>query len=190
MLFPTDTVYGLGCDPERRSAVQRLYALKRRPAGQPAAVMFFSVASALEALPELVEAERAAVVALLPGALTLLFANRARRYPLACGAQPLTLGLRVPALDETLRPLGSVSVAVMQSSANLSGEPDARRLADVAPQLRRGVDLILDGGERPGVPSSVVDLRELSTEGRWRLVREGAVRGEHLARVLIGTRRR
>src|SRR5271167_5023017 len=104
-VFLTDTVYGLGCDPDDERAVKRLYELKGRPADRPAAVMFFDRERALGALPDLSDAERAAVRALLPGAVTLLLPNRARRFALAClpaaGARD-ALGLRVPALAEPL----------------------------------------------------------------------------------------
>ncbi len=91
-VFPADTVYGLACDPLNRAAVTRLYELKGRPAAQPAAVMFFSLAAALEALPELGGSERAALRALLPGPLTLLLPNRDDRYPLACRPASAPLG--------------------------------------------------------------------------------------------------
>jgi L-threonylcarbamoyladenylate synthase len=63
----------------------------------------------------------------------------------------------------------------MQTSANLSGEPDARTLAEVPQRLREGADLVLDGGTLPGTPSTVVDLRDLAAGGRWHLLREGAM---------------
>ena len=62
----------------------------------------------------------------------------------------------------------------MQSSANVSGGPDARRLDDVPEAIRAGADLVIDGGELPGTPSTVVDLREYEA-GRWSIVRVGAV---------------
>ena len=73
--LPADTVYGLACDPTSRKAVARLYALKGRPADKPAAVMFFWLERALAALPELGPRTRAALEALLPGAVTLLLPN-------------------------------------------------------------------------------------------------------------------
>ncbi len=158
-LFPADTVYGLACDPEQPAAVARLYELKGRPPMQPAAVLFASLALAQRALPELHDAECAALAALLPGPVTVLLPNRARRFPLACGPDPGTLGLRVPDLTGDLAPLQALSRPLLQSSANRSGKPDARRLEDVDPGLRAAVDLVLDGGERPGVASTVVDLR-------------------------------
>ena len=63
----------------------------------------------------------------------------------------------------------------MQSSANLSGGPDARRLADVPRELLLGADLVLDGGELPGTASTVVDLRDYERSGRCSVVREGAL---------------
>ena len=183
-VFPADTVYGIGCDPRSAAAVERLYALKGRPATRPAAVMFFSLAIALAALPELHERERAALGPLLPGPLTLLLPNRLRRFPLACGPDPDTLRVRVPLLDGALAPLGAVGVPVLQSSANLSGEADVRRLGDVPVSLREGADLVLDGGRLPGTASTVVDLRGYQERGEWRVVRDGPVGAQELERAL------
>jgi L-threonylcarbamoyladenylate synthase len=183
-VFPTDTVYGLGCDPENESAVRRLYDLKGRPADRPAAILFFALELALRALPELEGRERVAMQALLPGPVTLLLPNRARRFPVACGPDPGTLGLRVPLLGGPLQALGAVDLALLQSSANRSGAPDARRLADVPRMLRRGADMALDGGELPGVASTVLDLREYQRTGQWRVLRAGALAAEALGRAL------
>ena len=133
-VFPADTVYGLACDPTSAAAVERLYALKGRPADKPAAVMFFALEQALAALPELGPRLRGALEALLPGAVTLLLPNPLARYPLACGPDPWTLGLRVPAPG----PLGGVTIAVLQSSANHTGGADPRTLAQVDPGAARG----------------------------------------------------
>jgi L-threonylcarbamoyladenylate synthase len=174
-VFPADTVYGLACEPDSKEAVQRLYLLKRRRPDKPAAVMFFALDLALAALPELGPGTAGAVSALLPGAVTLLLPNPARRFPLACGPAPETLGLRVPAWPPALAVLGDVRWPVLQSSANVAGGPDARVLGDVPEAIRARADLVLDGGELPGTPSTVVDLRAFERDGRWAIVREGAV---------------
>jgi L-threonylcarbamoyladenylate synthase len=188
-LLPTDTVYGIACDAASELGARRIYELKGRPADRPAAVMFLSLAAALAALPELATGERSAVRALLPGALTLLLPNRARRFPIACGPDPETLGLRVPALARPLAALGALDGAVLQSSANLSGQPDARRLGDVARELRDGVDMELDAGELPGVASTVIDLRDYERGGGWSVLRVGAVSREVIAEMLDGLAR-
>jgi L-threonylcarbamoyladenylate synthase len=172
-VFPADTVYGLACDPASREAVDRLYLLKRRRPDRPAAVMFFQVELALAALPELGPRTRGALEALLPGGVTLLLPNPAGRFPLAGGGA--VLGLRVPALDGPPAPLSAVRWPVLQSSANRTGGPDARRLDEVPEPIRAGADLVLDAGELPGTPSTVVDLQAYERDGGWSIVREGAV---------------
>ena len=174
-IFPADTVYGLACEPASKEGQRRLYALKRRRREQPAAVLFFAPSLALAALPELGPATRDALLALLPGPVTLLVTNPAARFPLACGLDTSVLGLRVPSLTRATAALGAVRRPVLQSSANLSGEPEARRLADVDSHVRSGADLVLDGGELPGVASTVVDLTDYEHAGRWTVVREGAL---------------
>jgi L-threonylcarbamoyladenylate synthase len=177
-LFPADTVYGLATEPESREGIDRLYRLKGRRPDRPAAVMFFDVDLALEAVRELPGETRDAVERLLPGGLTLLLPNEAHRYPLASGANQDVLGLRVPKLSTPLAPLRDVRWPVLQSSANPSGQAEARRVGDVDERIRAGVDLILDGGELPGTPSTVVDLTRYHENGRFEVVREGAVARE------------
>lgn len=170
-IFPTDTLYGIACDPDSAAAARRIYELKGRPPVKPSAVMFFSVERLLEQLPELDGRVRELVTALLPGPFTLVVENPLRRFAPACAQEPGKLGLRVPALNEKIAALANVRLAVMQTSANRSGEPDAVSLAQIDPAIRAGVDLELDGGRLPGVGSTVVDLSRLS-QGRWHVLRE------------------
>ena len=183
-VFPADTVYGLACEPDDEAAVHRLHRLKGRRPDKPAAVMFFDAELALAGLLELPEAVRGALTRLLPGAVTVLIPNPRRRFPLACAGNPETLGLRVPRLEGPLAPLATVGRPVLQSSANLAGEPDPRRLGDVPESIRAGADLLLDGGELPGAPSTVVDLRAYDGAGEWSVVREGAVPTGEIADLL------
>jgi L-threonylcarbamoyladenylate synthase len=184
VIFPADTVYGLATEPDSREGVERLYRLKGRAPDKPAAVMFFRLGAALAALAELGERTRAAVERLLPGALTLVVPNPARRYPLACGPEPERLGLRVPLLEGDLEPLAAAGWPVLQSSANRSGGADARRVSDIDEAVRAGVDFVLDAGELPGTASTVVDLTEYESEGAWSVIREGAVPLEAVVRSL------
>lgn len=170
-VFPADTVYGLACDPDNRFAVERLYLLKRRSLEKPSAVMFLDLELAFAAVPELGERTREVMRRLLPGPVSLLVPNPAGRFPLACGGDPATLGVRVPVVPR----LAGVRWPVLQSSANRAGEPDARRIEDVPALIRAGADMVIDGGELPGTPSTVLDLRRYEETGEWRVVREGAV---------------
>jgi len=180
-VFPADTVYGLACDAASREAVERLYLLKRRDRAKRAAVLFFDPELALAALPELGPRTRAAVEALTPGGVTLLVPNPAQRFPLAAGE---TLGLRVPALGDAAAALGAVRWPVLQSSANLSGGADPRRVDEVDPRLRDAADLVLDAGELPGTPSTVIDLTRYEDAGAWSIVRVGLVPREDIEAAL------
>lgn len=184
-IFPADTVYGLAVDPEDVVAVGRLNKLKRRDPAQPSGVMFFALGAALDALADLAPATRAAVERLLPGPLTLVLPNPGGRFPLACGDRTDRLGIRVPELPAPIAGLAAVGRPVMQSSANLHGGADPRRLADVPAELRAAADLVLDGGELPGVASTVVDLSRYEDGGEYAVLREGAVPAAELESALV-----
>lgn len=179
-LFPTDTVYGLATEPESKEGVRRLYRLKGRRPDKPAAVMFFDRELALAALPDLPGPTAEAAKRLLPGQVTLLLPNPTHRFPLACGQDANVLGLRVPQLAA----LSGVKWPVLQSSANVSDGPEARRIDDVDKTIRAGVDMVLDGGELPGTPSTVVDLTVYHEGGGYRIIRAGAVSGEQVEAAL------
>ena len=125
---------------------------------------------------------------MLPGGVTLLVPNPAQALPARLRDTPDALGLRVPALGGALAPLAAVSWPVLQSSANRSGDPEARRIEDVDPAVSAGVDLVLDGGELPGTPSTVVDLAATRAMGASRSFARGPSGGTVWRRVLRSSR--
>jgi L-threonylcarbamoyladenylate synthase len=179
VLFPADTVYGLGCDPLDAIAVGRIQTLKGRDERKPSAVMYFSPLAMRELISALGPRARAAVGALLPGPVTVVVANRERRYPLACREDPERLGLRL-----IEGPLAGAMTPLFQTSANRSGEPPPARFDDVDPEILAGVDLAIDGGELGGAASTVVDLSALDAGGGWRTLRAGAVPAAEIERRL------
>jgi L-threonylcarbamoyladenylate synthase len=179
-IFPTDTVYGLGTHPDSVEGAHRLYWIKGRSPDRPAAVLFFDLERALAALPEVGPKTGEALGRLLPGPVTVLLPNPATRFPLACGAEPDRLGLRVPELGDRLTKLASVSVPILQSSANPTGETDPRSLEEVDPRIRRGADIELDAGVLPGTPSTVIDLTRYEDSGEMEVLREGALTADEV----------
>ena len=174
VVLPTDTVYGLCADAASEHACRRALALKSRPEEQPSALVCAELDALLERVPELPEA---IVRALLPGAYTLVFANPAGRYPWLADD---TIGVRVPRWPDSAADAVRAVGAVMATSANLHGGPDPRRLDEVPEEIRTACGAVVDGGELPGVPSTVLDL----TGPEPRVLREGAVSArEALARV-------
>lgn len=185
VVIPTDTVYGLAVSPHRKAFVRRLYALKGRGAEQPTAIVASGVDLLLELVPELGGAPEAIMRELLPGPFTLVLPNPACRFPWLAGERLDAIGVRVPAVTGPARELLERVGAVAATSANLPGGPDPRRLADVPAGLRERAAAVVDGGELPGLPSTVIDLT-----GREPVVlREGAVpAAEALARAAAALR--
>ncbi len=186
VVLPTDTVYGLCADPSREWAALEVYRLKGREKGQPTALLARDVDRLLERVPELRGSVETVVRALLPGPFTLVLPNPARRYPWLAGDRPEALGVRVPELDGPTADVLDRVGAVLATSANLHGGPDPRRLEDVPEEIRAGCAALVDGGELPGTPSTVLDL----TGPEPRVVREGAVPGaEAIERAFAATGR-
>jgi L-threonylcarbamoyladenylate synthase len=177
VVLPFDTVYGLAAEPHREESTRRLYELKGRPPTQPTALVAASVDALRAALPEL---DLAGAWHLLPGPLTLVIPNPAHRFPWLTGTNPDALGVRVPELTGATHAALTAVGAVVATSANRPGEPDPRRLEDVPQELRAGAAAVVDGGEVPGTPSTVVDL----TGPEPRILREGAVPAAEVLRRL------
>lgn len=174
VVLPTDTVYGLCCDAYREPPFRRLTKLKGRPESMPVALLAADLDVILDAVPE--TRGRAAVVAraLLPGPYTLVLPNPARRFRWLCGTTPEAIGVRIPDLPPDSKAVLERAGAVAATSANLHGEPDPARVEDIPPEILDGCGAVVDAGELPGTPSTVVDL----TGPEPVVLREGAVPAE------------
>jgi L-threonylcarbamoyladenylate synthase len=171
VVLPTDTVYGLCATAYEADAVLRLYELKGREAQQPTALLAADIETLFECVPELRSRFELIVDALLPGRLTLVVPNPAHRFPWLSGTSPDTIGVRVPELEADAKAIVQSVGALAATSANLAGGADPKRLDEVPEDIRSGAAVLVDGGELPGTPSTVVDL----TGSDPRILREGAV---------------
>ena len=171
VVLPFDTVYGLAAEPYLEESTRRLYELKGRDEAQPSALVASSLDVLFECVPEL--RGRAGTLArlLLPGPVTLILPNPARRFPWITGPNKEAIGVRVPLLEGPGRSVLERVGAVVATSANHPGEPDPGRSEDVPEDIRSGAVAVVDGGELPGTPSTVIDL----TGREPRIVREGAL---------------
>jgi L-threonylcarbamoyladenylate synthase len=173
VILPTDTVYGLCADAYRSEPAERVYRLKGRPWTKPSALVAADVDILLDSIPELRGRSGSVARALLPGPLTLILPNPAHRFPWLTGERHDAIGVRVPALDGSGKEVLDHVGCVVATSANLPGGPDPRRLDDVPEAIRAGAAAEVDGGELPGLPSTVLDF----TGAQPRVTREGAVPG-------------
>ena len=165
VVIPTDTVYGLACRPDREESVRALSAVKGRSPEQPIALVAGSLDAVVELVPEIAGRH-------VPrGPFTLVLPNPARRLPWLTGAHPESIGVRIPAVGGDAADLLARVGVVAATSANLHGGADPRRVADVPRELLDAAGAVLDGGELPGTPSTVVDL----TGPEPHVLREGAI---------------
>jgi L-threonylcarbamoyladenylate synthase len=179
VVLPFDTVYGLAADPQNEEAVRRLYELKGRVEAQPSALVAGDLNHLFECIPELSGLD-AVLGRVLPGPVTLIVANPAGRYPWLTGSNPAAIGIRVPLLQADMARVLEQVGAVVATSANHPGGQDPRRLDDVPRDIREGAGAVLDGGELPGTPSTVIDL----SGEEPRILREGALPAEDALRRL------
>jgi len=155
--------------PHRPEPVERIYRLKGRDERKPIALLAGDLASLLDALPEL---DVTLTEGLLPGPYTLIVPNPEHRFPWLTGGNPGAIGIRVPELPpEAAYVLSEVRV-LAATSANAAGGPNARRVDEIPADIRDACGAVLDVGELPGTPSTVLDL----TGDEPRVLREGAAR--------------
>ena len=168
VVYPTETVYGLGADALDPEAVARVFDAKGRDRGKPISMALPEAAAAADYV-RWTDRERAFCEAFLPGPVTVLV-ERTARVPDVLVAGRDRVGLRVPD-HEGARTLARRVGPITATSANVSGRPSARRVADLDPSIRERA-VVVDGGETPGTESSVVDV------AAGEIVRRGAMAEE------------
>jgi L-threonylcarbamoyladenylate synthase len=157
-VLPTDTVYGLCADPYHEPPVRRLVKLKGRDEAQPLALLASDLDFLFECVPELRGRAGTIARALLPGSYTLVFPNPGRRFRWLTGSRPETIGVRVPQVEGEVKHLLERLGAVAATSANRHGEPDPRSVAEIPREILSLCAAIVDVGELPGTPSTVIDF--------------------------------
>jgi L-threonylcarbamoyladenylate synthase len=171
VVYPTETLYGLGANALHAGAIQRVRRIKKRDAGKPILVIVPTVQAAERLVVDIRPEARLLMQRFWPGPLTLVFrASAAVPEELTQGTH--TIGVRVPSSPLCLKLLQLCDCPITSTSANLSGEPPARDIEPIRRALAPGVDLYLDGGRLADVlPSTVVD----TTTPMLTLLRPGAV---------------
>ena len=155
VVYPTETVYGLGADALDSVAVERVFAAKGRGRDNPISLGMPSVEAAL-AYTEPTDRERRFMREFLPGPVTVLV-RKADAVPDVLTAGRDCVGVRIPDHELALALLERVA-PVTATSANVSGRPSVRRVVDLDPEIRDAAAVVLDGGDTPGTESTVVDV--------------------------------
>lgn len=179
VIFPTETLYGLGCCALDEMALRRLFAVKGRALGQPPPVLVAGLAQLHTLAARIPDLAAALIEAHWPGSLTLILPARDDAHALLTGVVPET-GLRTIGVRHSAHPLAqslceAVGTPIVATSANYTGATGRaalpHSLADIPQTLQDQVDVVLDGGTVMGQPSTIVDC----TGATPRILRQGAL---------------
>jgi L-threonylcarbamoyladenylate synthase len=181
VVFPTDTVYGVGAAVDQPDAVARLYVAKGRPLERAIPVLVSGSDSVSRVASEIDEIARKLMDHYWPGPLTLVV-PAAEWLPTEIVRDTGSVGLRMPDHSIALELIERSGGALATTSANRSGEIETRTASDAAAQIGDRVDLVLDGGTAPGgVPSTVV---KVESDRGWSILREGAISRDQIHEAL------
>lgn len=183
--FRTDTFYGLGVDPFNAAAIKRIRELKGREENKPILLLISDEHKTSRFISKQSSLFAEVAKCFWPGPLTIVGAAR-DELPDELTAGAGTIGLRLPDDEDVCDLVRTCGGALTATSANLSGQPEARSAGDVESYFPTGLDLIIDGGEVSATsPSTVIDL----SGPEPRIIREGAITASELERFLSGARR-
>ena len=155
VVYPTETVYGLGADATNPAAVDRVYEIKTRPRDKPLSVAFADRDHAYQHTDP-TDRELAFMKEFLPGPVTVIVDRKPTLPDVLTDADP-RVGVRIPA-NETALALCEAAGPITATSANRSGEPSVRQPANLSASVRQAVGTVIDTGETPGTESTVVDV--------------------------------
>ena len=171
IVYPTDTLYGLGADPTNPDAVRKLFTIKSRQADQPILLLIKDANEVREWAAEITPRAERLMKKFWPGPLTLVFKAKPEVMAELTGGTG-TIGLRVPGNALTRQLLASLGIALTGTSANIAGQPGPRTAREAAGAIGEMVGMVLDGGRTEGGnPSTVVDV----SGDEPKVIREGAI---------------
>lgn len=182
VVYPTDTVYGLGVDALRDSSIERLFKIKKRPETKPVPVMVKDIEMARK-LAFVDKKTEKILEAVWPGPVTVVLGKR-QIVPAVLTGGKKTIGLRIPDFWLTKAIMGEAETPLTATSANFSGEPPLTSSREIIKTFERAYprpDLFLDIGDlSASPPSTVLDL----TGSQLKILRVGPVSKKHLLNIL------
>ncbi len=182
ILYPTDTIYGLGCNALSTAATARIFRIKGRPEQKSSLVLVRSVPMVRELVSDMPDAARLLMRRFWPGPLTMVFSARRRLSPYVIAADG-GIAIRIPRNRFCLGLIRETGRPIVSTSANISGKPEPAGTEELKALFRRKVDLVIDAGVLPrSLPSTVIDVRE----GEPRILRPGAIPEEDIFGALDG----
>lgn len=183
IIYPTDTVYGVGASIDSLKGLCKIYEIKERDFKSPL-IALLSKVEYVEKIA-IIDEEKKTIIEKLanrfwPGALTIIL-NKKETVPDIIVSRGKTIGVRIPDLKLAQEIIESVGGILPTTSANISGEKTPRSFEELSEEFKKRVDIVVDGGKSPlGMESTILDL----TKTFPKILREGAIKKETIEEVI------
>ncbi len=176
VVFPTETVYGIGTNGLNEKAVKKLYAIKQRPLSKPISLLVNSIDMINEIAKDITKLEYALIKEFFPGSLTIILKKK-EIVPDIVTANSDTVGVRMPANEIALKLIEYSEVPIATPSANISGRTSGTNIDDIMKDFDGKVDWCIDDGpSKIGLASTIVQV----VNGIPNILRQGAITEEQI----------
>lgn len=181
VVFPTETVYGIGANALNAEAVKKIYEIKKRPLSKPITLLVNSIDMIERVAKDITPFEYAIIKKFFPGPLTIILQKK-DVVPDIVTSGGSTVGIRMPANEIALELINRAGVPLATPSANISDKPSKTNIKDVMSDFPEGVDCFIDGGKsKIGVASTIVQV----IDGVPRMLRQGTITEEQINKLII-----
>lgn len=179
VVFPTETVYGIGADALNEAAVRKLYEIKERPLDKPISLLVSSIGMIEQVAKDITELEYALIKEFFPGPLTIILKKK-DIVPNIVTASQDTVGIRMPTEEIALKLIDYVGGPIATPSANISGKPSGIDIESIMKDFNGKADYFIDGGQsKIGFASTIVQV----SHGVPHILRQGAISSEQIQEV-------
>ena len=172
VIFPTETVYGIGTNAFNINAVKRLYEVKKRPLNKPISLLVSSMDMVNQIAKDISDIEYELMKKYFPGPFTIIL-KKSNIVPDIVTANQDTVGVRMPSNEIALKLIEYANVPIAAPSANISGKPSGTNIDMISKDFDGKVDFIIDGGESSlGIASTIVQV----INGVPKVLRQGSLK--------------
>lgn len=179
VVFPTETVYGIGANALNENAIKKLYDIKKRPLNKPISLLVNSIDMIEQVAKDITKLEYALIKTFFPGPLTIILKKK-NIVPNIVTANQDTVGIRMPANEIALKLIGYVGSPIATPSANISGKPSGINLKDIMEDFDGKVDCFIDDGpSKIGLASTIVQV----VDGVPHILRQGSISEKQIKEV-------
>ena len=182
VVFPTETVYGIGANGLSANAVKRIYEVKQRPLNKPISLLVNGTDMINEIAQDITDLEKALIRKFFPGPLTIILKKK-DIVPNIVTANSNTVGVRMPSNKIALKLIEYAGVPIATPSANISGKPSGTNIEDIMKDFEGKVDYFIDDGpSKIGISSTIVQV----IDGVPHILRQGKITEEQIMNIVTG----